>query len=155
MKRHLRECGIGVTLAVILAALIVFPLRACRHSRPVVISESPPSLADIYVSSWNFWQSYFTDPVERLVFIFRNGQAVCFTSYLDLAVEGTEALLTEHFATRGFAPADILIIIHNHLYSFQFSLRDKRCCAYFRSHGFRGHFLLYGPSRRIAELKEG
>ena len=107
----------------------------------------------VYVQKGNIFADYFTEVIESVVFIARNGNLYRFTNQLDVAVglnmDEFESVLDKD----GLKISDIIYVIHNHLSPpFRFSLADKRFYSRLKAEGFSGTFALWANLRqRVAD----
>jgi len=100
------------------------------------------------VSMWgkiNFFSKLFTEPIEILYIIMKDGTPFRYTSFDEnriwLNVEEMERGLRT--PDRKYSISDIAIIIHNHLIEDKASDDDRRQLKDLKKHGFKGLFLIY------------
>jgi len=94
----------------------------------------------------NFWQKLFSDPVEIVYVIMKDGTPVNYTSHYEDKVYMSVGRLEEtlkKFKKKNYRIKDVAILIHNHLTSCKFSHEDRNQYRRLKKYGFNGLFLLY------------
>jgi len=98
---------------------------------------------------------FFTEPFETVVFRFRDGSFLTFSTNEGSAVGVPISWVTETIEKNGHAVSDIVLCVHNHFTPTGFTLADRRSCGYLRDRGFRGVFgIYYTATGRFRELGE-
>lgn len=94
----------------------------------------------------NFFQGLFTDRIERVYIIMKDGMPFKHTDHYEnklcLSVGRLEEVLKK-FKDENYRIKDIAIIIHNHLKDYRFSDLDRKEHMRLKKHGFNGLFMLY------------
>ena len=107
----------------------------------------------IYMQKANIFAGCFTEPIESVIFIVRNGNFYMFTNQLDSAVyleiDEFELILNKD----DLKISDIIYVIHNHLSPpFRFSSADKKFFYRLKMKGFKGIFALWAsPMQRVVD----
>lgn len=91
----------------------------------------------------NPWQKLFTDPVERIYVIMKDGARFKKTNYEERLVRISAGWLEKALKKTLYKIKDIAIIIHNHRFEREFSPSDWRFYKDLKWRGFNGRFLLY------------
>lgn len=108
----------------------------------------------IEVEVGNLYDGYqikFTEPFEKVYFIFRYGVVIMMTNHLATMIIPPDLKAT--FSQLGLKFEDLIIVIHNHLRPSTFSSMDKRFYMMLREKGFTGSFQLFiQPTKKIYEL---
>ena len=103
-------------------------------------------LGDVYVTQRNIFNGAFRETFESCVMVLNNGDWIEFTTRdgdkIAANVSVVEILLTEYGATLG----DVVIIMHNHFASPNFSEADIKTIRYLRGQGYTGSFGIYVTS---------
>jgi hypothetical protein len=94
----------------------------------------------------NFCQKLFTEPVEIVYVIMKDGTPFNYTSHYDdkvyMSIGRLEKILKK-FKNKDYRIEDIATVIHNHLKDCRFSLEDRKQYRRLKKYGFNGLFLLY------------
>lgn len=107
----------------------------------------------LYISSGDLFASWFTEPIEKAIFIAYNGKHYAFTNQVEDFVVIPLEELTKALKKDGIEIKDLMCVIHNHVGSRpKFSLDDLRYYTYMRERGFNGWFLLWSsPRQRVTD----
>ena len=93
----------------------------------------------------NSWQKLFTEPVEIVYIIMKDGTGFKDTNYDEnlvyMKIERLEERLKN--SKRAYKIKDIAVVIHNHRKKKYFTPEDIRQYETLKKHGFNGLFLLY------------
>lgn len=103
----------------------------------------------VYMTRGNIFSECFKDPVEKLVFIAKNGKSYVFTNYEESSV----IIIYDEFQyileKDGLTTKDLMCVIHNHITpANKFTMKDIKFYNFLRSKGFDGWFLLWSSFRR-------
>jgi len=94
----------------------------------------------------NFFSSLFTEPIESVYFIMKDGTPFKHTSHYEdrvyMSIEMLEKALKE-FKNENYSIKHVAIIIHNHFKDYKFSHRDRKQHRRLKKDGFNGLFMLY------------
>jgi hypothetical protein len=94
----------------------------------------------------NFWQKLFTEPVERIYLMMKDGTIFNHTNHYEdivyMSIGRLEKTLKK-FKNKNYSIKDTAIIIHNHIKDHDFSPEDRKQYRRLRKYGFNGLFLLY------------
>lgn len=103
----------------------------------------------VYMTRGNIFSECFKDPVEKLVFIAKNGNFYSLTNFDAYSVRIFYEELEYILEKDGLTTKDLICVIHNHITpSNKFSIEDIKVYNLLRSKGFNGWFLLWSSSRR-------
>ena len=94
----------------------------------------------------NFWQKLFTEPIETVYIIMKDGMPFKHTNHYEDKVYMSIGMLEKtlkKFKNKNYSIKDIAIIIHNHLKNYKFSPEDRKQYRILKKYGFNGLFLLY------------
>jgi len=91
----------------------------------------------------NFWQKFFTEPVETIYFIMRDGTLFKKSNQEERLIRLSAGILKEDLKKKSYKIKDIAIIIHNHRFERKFSDADWKFYRDLKKRGFNGLFLLY------------
>lgn len=91
----------------------------------------------------NPWQELFTEPIEIVYIIMKDGSHLKQTNYEERLVRMGAGKLETILKKTPYEIKDITIIIHNHRFERKFSPSDWRFYRDLKKRGFEGHFLLY------------
>jgi len=94
-------------------------------------------------SHFNFWQKFFTEPVETIYIIMKNGTLFKYTNHEERLIHLCAGILEDTLKKRSYKIKDIAIIIHNHRIEQIFSDADWRFYRDIKRRGLNGLFLLY------------
>ena len=99
----------------------------------------------------NFFESFFRDPIEKLVIQFPDGEYFYFTTLEEPMVDMDGWICAAILEQNGRDIADAIIVIHNHpIGPAKFSKGDINFLRTIEKYGFKGAFLLYDqPSKKI------
>lgn len=132
LKRIVDIFWIGV-LALILFGLI------CAGSQEML---------PVYFSKGNLFSKCFNEPIEKVVFVAKNGNSYAFTNHMEERVVLPLDELVKTLGEDGLEIKDLMLIVHNHIGSRpRFSLADLKYHTYMREKGFNGWFLLWSSPR--------
>jgi hypothetical protein len=97
-----------------------------------------PGQLQIYVRSTNLWDTSLERNCESILLLFKDGTLIVATCY----TENFVAIPWDMAFSRGRTPADMLVVIHNHLTLDRWSKMDDKTNHMFRDRGFAGPILL-------------
>jgi len=105
----------------------------------------------------NSWQDLFSEPVERVYMMMKDGLVLNHTSHygdkIYMSIEALETTLKKF--NKNYRIKDIAIIIHNHFKDFRFSPEDHKQYRRLKKHGFNGSFLLYSHlTKKVYDIEE-
>lgn len=129
---------------IILALLILFPTPALEWS-------------DIRAYRGNiFYNTFFKDPIEKLIVLFPDGEFFYFTTQQEKVVNMDGWSCIAILKQSGRSIVDAIIVIHNHPLGMpRFSEGDMNFLRTLKSYGFKGAFLLYHqPSGRVITYED-
>ena len=89
------------------------------------------------------WQSLFTEPIEIVYIIMKDGKAFNRTNHDEIKINMDAGRLEKALKKRGYEIEGIAVIIHNHLRSCRFSSEDYKRYRRLKKYGFDGLFLVY------------
>ena len=92
---------------------------------------------------FNFWQNFFTEPIETVYVIMKNGSPFKYTNYKECSIDLNAGILEQALKKKSYKIKDIAVIIHNHHIELEFSKSDHRIYGDLRKRGFNGLFILY------------
>lgn len=109
----------------------------------------------VYLERGNIFAKYFTEPVEKLIFIAFNGDSYALSNYTESSVSVNYDEFKELLKKDGLEIKDIMCVIHNHTGTLmKFSPRDLRFYGILKSDGFKGLFLLWSSIRqRVTDFR--
>lgn len=140
------------TVNVLTVTIVAFMLGVAFFAPPAQVDR--PVTADIgfslgvgpiYVETFDLARQFMTEPFESAVIVFTDLSGFRITTQDALSINVPVTTLEDLVRQRGKTPADIAIIIHNHLLIGGFSDGDKAVARYFQARGFRGYFAIYYP----------
>jgi hypothetical protein len=105
--------------------------------------EGNPSADSVLITSGNVFKSFFREPFESVVFIFRDGTFLTYSTQHDKAIEVPISWIAENIVQNGHSIPAILLCVHNHFTPVGFTPGDKDSYRYLRGRGFRGIFAIY------------
>lgn len=93
----------------------------------------------------NFWQKLFTEPVETIYIIMKDGTPFRYSSQNEIKIYMKIDELEKNLKTpeKSYKIKDIAIIIHNHFINDEFTIDDRKQWRDLKKHGFDGLFLMY------------
>lgn len=94
-------------------------------------------------SHFNFWQKFFTEPVETIYIIMKDGTLFKYTNHEERLIHLGAGILEDTLKKRSYKIKDIAIIIHNHRLEREFSESDWRLYRDLKRRSFDGLFLIY------------
>jgi len=104
---------------------------------------------------WKGSPAFFTEPFETVVFVFRNGSWVSFTTQHAEAIDCPISLMVEAIIKSGRRIEDITHCVHNHFTPRGFTSGDMDARHYLARKGFAGVFGIYYPaSERFKEWED-
>lgn len=93
----------------------------------------------------NFWQKLFTEPVETIYFIMKDGAPFRYSNqdenFIYMRAEDLEKALKTPEKT--YRIKDIAVVIHNHFINDEFSDGDRKQYRDLKKRGFDDLFLMY------------
>jgi len=103
------------------------------------------SLSLFASKNFNFFTPLFTDPVERVYFIMKDGMLFkhtdCYENVIYMRIEELEKELRT--SERAYKIKDIAIVIHNHRTNKYFTPEDISQHKILKEYGFNGLFMIY------------
>lgn len=109
----------------------------------------------VYSETENLYARWFTEPFERVVFLFKDGTKRSFTTQEAYRVDIGAAGYVEQFRREKRDIADIVLCVHNHFSGMGFADGDRSVWRYLKRHGFTGKFLIYQTSTgRVRDIEE-
>lgn len=107
--------------------------------------------SDLRAYKGNFFESFFKDPIEKLVIQFIDGEYFYFTTLEEPTVDMDGWTCVAILEQNGRDIADAIIVIHNHpMGRARFSKGDINFLHTIEKYGFKGVFLLYHqPTQKI------
>jgi len=109
-----------------------------------------PGQVTLYVKSGNLWVTSLEKNAESICLLFKDGTLIVATCYMENFV----AIPWETAFSEGRTPADLLVVIHNHLTLDRWSSMDDKTNHLFRESGYLGPILLRLGSGEVIEWKE-
>lgn len=104
---------------------------------------------------WNGCPKFFSEPFETVVFIFRNGHWISFTTQHDVIIDCPVSFMVTTIQKSGRTTLDVFFCVHNHFAPVGFTPGDKGAYHYLRGKGFRGVFgIYYTATGRFREMEE-
>lgn len=98
---------------------------------------------------------FFREPFETVVFIFRDGSFLTFSTNDEKSVAAPTSWLVESIQKTGRVVPGIVFCVHNHFSPLGFTPGDRDAYRYLKGKGFRGVFGIYytatGKFREIGE----
>ena len=120
--------------------------KACR-SAPTLEKDNPASSAfsseSVTVTQGDVISGFFREPFETIVFIFRDGSFLTFSTNDDNAVGVPISWVTGMIEKTGRSISDIILCVHNHFQPSGFTSPDVGSYRYLRGKGFRGVFGIF------------
>jgi len=114
---------------------IFLTFQAAQHPAPLVKS--------IYGTEGNLWLTMFREPFETVVFLFRDGSVVTFSTHDAATIDAPISMLVDYLKKSGRSLKDCLIVVHNHFTPAGFTMGDESSYGYLKFRGFRGVFGIY------------
>lgn len=103
----------------------------------------------VYLSRGNIFSECFKDPVEKLIFIARNGNFYALTNFHESSVAINYNEFKNRLKEEELEIKDIMCVIHNHTGNLtKFSPKDLQFYGVLKSEGFKGWFLLWSSFRQ-------
>jgi len=134
-----------ISLALVLGTPAAGPQSSDSLSAPELVS----------VAGGSVISGFFAEPFETLVFIFRDGSFLTFSTNEGGAVGVSISWVADTIKKNGRAVSDIILCVHNHFAPSGFSQADRGSYRYLRGRGFRGVFgIYYTATGRFRELEE-
>jgi hypothetical protein len=110
----------------------------------------------VSVTGGSVISGFFRGPFETVVFIFRDGSFLTFSTSDDKAISVPISWVVESIETTGRAVSDIILCVHNHFSPIGFTTGDRDAYYYLRDKGFRGVFgIYYTASGKFREMEGG
>jgi len=104
---------------------------------------------------WLGYPAFFSEPFETVVFVFRDGRWVSFTTQHDVIIDCPVSLMVEAIVKHGRLISDALFCVHNHFTPIGFTSGDRDARRYLVRKGFAGVFGIYHTaSGRFREWEE-
>ena len=100
----------------------------------------------VAIEQGSLCKGIFRDPFEKVVFLFRDGTFLVFSTGHEKAVLVPIAWILHFIEESGRDIKDCLLIVHNHFSPMGFSESDLQTYQYLYRKGFRGVFGIYYPS---------
>lgn len=98
---------------------------------------------------------FFREPFETVVFIFRDGSFLTFSTGHDKLVDFPISWMVESIVKSGRAVSGAILCAHNHFSPVGFTAGDRDSYRYLRGKGFNGVFgIFYTASGRFREMEE-
>lgn len=91
----------------------------------------------------NPWQKFFTEPIESVYIVMKDGMIFKHTSRDKIKVHLNIGMLERWLRKKKYSINDIAVVIHNHLKYCSFSPNDHKQYMRLKEHRFTGQFLLY------------
>ena len=107
------------------------------------IQHPAPLVKSIYGTEGNLWLTMFREPFETVVFLFRDGSVVTFSTHDASTIDAPISMLVDYLKKSGRSLKDCLIVVHNHFTPAGFTMGDESSYAYLKFRGFRGVFGIY------------
>lgn len=109
-------------------------------------------------SASSAWQSLFTEPIETIYIIMKDGKDFKHSNQNEVRVYMDSGRLEEalkNFKGKSYGIKDIAVIIHNHLKICSFSDEDRKQYRSLKKYGFNGLFLVYcHTSNKVYNIKD-
>ena len=145
MKKYLLTTILFICLALLLSS----PADRRQSAFSSFTAES------VSVTVGSVISGFFREPFETVVFIFRDGSFLAFSTSDDKAVSAPISWVTESIQKSGRSAADIILCVHNHFSPVGFTPGDIDAYEYLKGKGFRGVFgIYYTASGRFREFEE-
>jgi hypothetical protein len=97
-------------------------------------------------SIWRGAPKFFSEPFETVVFVFRDGRWVSFSTQHAEFIDCPVSMMVEAITKGGRKVADIAFCVHNHFSPIGFTPGDKDARYYLDRKNFRGIFGIYYPA---------
>ena len=132
--------------------------KSCRAA-PTLEKDNPASSAfsseSVTVTQGDVISGFFSEPFETIVFIFRDGSFLTFSTNDDNAVGVPISWVTGMIEKTGRSISDIILCVHNHFQPSGFTPADVGSYRYLRGKGFRGVFgIFYTTNGQFREIEE-
>lgn len=115
--------------------LLVFVSTASfAQSKRVLVYEYQPKFEEL-----------FREPFETLAIYTESGKTITITNHLENRVNVTFEEIENYLESVGSDLVSIKVMIHNHLFPYRWSVRDKEFYQGLKRKGFDGQFALYFP----------
>ena len=92
---------------------------------------------------WLGCPPFFSEPFETVVFLFRDGSWMSFTTQHSAVIDCPLSIMAEAIRKSGRAVKDALLCVHNHFSPISFTSGDKDAYRYLAGQGFAGVFGIY------------
>ena len=101
------------------------------------------------------WQSFFTEPIEIVYIIMKDGRRFWRTSHDEVKISMDTGRLEKALKKRDYEIKDIAVVIHNHLKDCRFSSDDYQRYRRLKKYGFNGYFLVYcHTSNKVYDIED-
>jgi hypothetical protein len=112
--------------------------------------------SSVSVTGGSVLPGFFREPFETVVFIFRDGSFLTFSTSDSTRVGVPISWVVESIEGTGRAVSDSILCVHNHFIPVGFSPVDRESDSYLRGKGFRGVFgIYYTTNGKFREIEEG
>jgi len=145
----MRKYIITALLFICLALLLIAPAGKRDPAVSSFISES------VSITGGSIIKGFFREPFETVVFIFRDGSFLTFSTNDDKSVSVPISWVITSIQRSGRAVSDIILCVHNHFSPSGFTPGDVDAYRYLTGRGFWGVFGIYYPvSGKFREIEE-
>lgn len=101
------------------------------------------------------WQELFTEPIEVVYVIMKDGATFPHTSRDNAMVDMSIGRLEEELREKNYSIKEIAVVIHNHRMKKNFGQEDWRQYYMLKRYGFSGLFLLYcHRTKKVYSIEE-
>jgi hypothetical protein len=107
---------------------------------------SSPGGKTLYCGEGSICKAVFTEPFETVVFLFRDGSFLTYSTHDDKIIDAPISVLADEVINSGRFLEDCLLIVHNHFSPVGFTQGDETCYEFLKRKGFRGVFGIYYPA---------
>jgi len=142
MKTYFESCKFSLAVVFLAVCLGILALVNFVCEPSITAVHNDLSVAG-YVKAGNIFASFFKEPVETILFIFKDGTYIAFTSLDEDFIAIPANAIVDFIAERHESLADAVFIVHNHRIPSPFSESDNRTYQYFKDRGFVGLYMIY------------
>jgi hypothetical protein len=147
MKDHLSGFRYVVIFLVIMAVAILIFVG-------LVFFNSFHDPSEVYVTSGYLFPRFFKEPFETVVFLFKDGQFMTFSTHQEKSIEWPVESMMERIKKGGLKLEDCIWIVHNHFGLAPFSQANTCTLSILQRNGFSGEFSIYYTASKKVRSKE-
>lgn len=100
----------------------------------------------LYRSEGKLWEgcpAFFSEPFETVVFIFRDGKYLTYSTHDEKHINVPISVIAEDIVKSGHPIRECLLCVHNHFSPVGFTRGDEAAFEYLKRKGFKGVFGIY------------